>query len=210
MAKLYFYYSAMNAGKSTTLLQSSYNYVERGMQTLLFAPAIDDRFGKPIIYSRIGLKQDAIGFDDKLDLFEYVYLSMKNLKKLKCILIDEAHFLTKDQVKQLTKITTELNIPVLCYGLRSDFKGEPFTGSMYLLAWAQEIIEIKTICHCGGKATMNLRVDGNGNPVEEGSQIQIGGNESYISTCMKHFRLSNKKFSESKLDESRKNEGIHV
>lgn len=196
MAKIYFYYSAMNAGKSTTLLQSSYNYIERGMQTLLFAPQIDERFGRPTIYSRIGLKQDAIGFDTNLDLHEYVKAAMTRLKKLKCILIDEAHFMTKEQVKQLTKITVELDVPVLCYGLRSDFKGEPFIGSMYLLAWAQEIIEIKTICHCGRKATMNLRVDSEGNPVEEGAQIQIGGNESYISTCMKHFRQCNRTFSE--------------
>lgn len=194
MAKLYFYYSAMNAGKSTTLLQSSYNYLERGMQTLLFAPQIDNRFGRPTIYSRIGLKQDAIGFNQQTDLFLDVQRAFETMKKLKCILIDEAHFLTKEQVKQLTAITTDLGIPVLCYGLRSDFQGEPFTGSMYLLAWAQEIVEIKTICHCGRKATMNLRVDASGNPVEEGNQVQIGGNESYVSTCMKHFRLSNKKF----------------
>jgi thymidine kinase len=197
MAKIYFYYSAMNAGKSTTLLQSSYNYIERGMQTLLFAPQIDERFGRPTIYSRIGLKQDAVGFDRDLDLYEYVLEAMNRLKKLKCVLIDEAHFLTKSQVKQLTKITTDLGIPVLCYGLRSDFKGEPFEGSMYLLAWAQEIVEIKTICHCGRKATMNLRVDSHGRIIEEGSQVQIGGNESYISTCMKHFRSSNKSFSEN-------------
>lgn len=197
MAKLYFYYSAMNAGKSTTLLQSSYNYIERGMETLLFAPQIDKRFGRPTIYSRIGLKQEAVGFDSKMDLFDRVAKSLETLKKLRCILIDEAHFLTKDQVKQLTKITTELKIPVLCYGLRSDFKGEPFEGSMYLLAWAEELVEIKTICHCGGKATMNLRVDENGMPVGEGSQVQIGGNESYVSTCMKHFRLALPSFAEA-------------
>jgi thymidine kinase len=190
MAKLYFYYSAMNAGKSTTLLQSSYNYIERGMQTLLFAPQIDQRFGRPTIYSRIGLKQEAIGFDQHLDIYESVSSFKTSDSKLKCVLIDEAHFLTKAQVKQLTKITTELNIPVLCYGLRSDFMGEPFPGSMYLLAWAEELIEIKTICHCGGKATMNLRVNSDGMPVDEGSQVQIGGNESYVSQCMKHFRAS--------------------
>jgi thymidine kinase len=197
MAKLYFYYSAMNAGKSTTLLQSSYNYIERGMQTLLFAPKIDDRFGAPTIYSRIGLKQDAVGFDDKLDLFKYALDTVNQSDNLKCILIDEAHFLTKAQVKQLTKITSDLNIPVLCYGLRSDFMGEPFEGSLYLLAWAEEFVEIKTICHCGSKATMNLRVDKDGKPCEEGSQVQIGGNESYISCCMRHFRKLNKTFSET-------------
>lgn len=195
MAKIYFYYSAMNAGKSTTLLQSSYNYIERGMQTLLFAPKIDNRFGKPTIYSRIGLKQEAVGFDRDLDLYEYVKGSMQTLARLKCVLVDEVHFLKKDQVKQLVKIATKLKIAVLCYGLRSDFQGEPFEGSQYLLAWAHEIVEIKTICHCGRKATMNLRVDSNGNPVEEGSQIQIGGNESYISTCLEHFCESNRKFS---------------
>ncbi len=196
MAKLYFYYSAMNAGKSTTLLQSSYNYIERGMQTLLYAPSFDMRFGSPNIYSRIGLKQPAVGFDQYLNIYEHVASQLPHLLKLQCILIDEAHFLTKDQVKQLTKITNSLSVPVLCYGLRSDFKGEPFEGSMYLLAWAEELIEIKGICHCGRKATMNLRIDEKGNPLEEGQQLQIGGNESYTSMCMHHFRENNKKFCE--------------
>lgn len=195
MAKLYFYYSAMNAGKSTTLLQSSYNYVERGMQVLLFAPKIDHRFGMAAIHSRIGLTQEAIGFDEDLDFFEYVALKKKEISNLKCILIDEVHFLKKEQVKQLTKITTELRLPVLCYGLRSDFMGEPFEGSSYLLAWAEEMIEIKTICHCGKKATMNVRINSSGEPVEAGAQIQVGGNESYVSTCMYHFRECNKTFS---------------
>ena len=194
MSKIHFYYSAMNAGKSTTLLQSSYNYIEKGMQTIIFAPKLDNRFEKPMIYSRIGLKQEAVGFDQDTDFFEHVSNIKENSQNLKCILIDEAQFLTKNQVKQLTKITTKLSLPVLCYGLRSDFQGEPFTGSMYLLAWAQEIIEIKTICHCGRKATMNLRVDENGQPIEEGEQIQIGGNEKYISCCMVHFRQYNQKF----------------
>jgi thymidine kinase len=194
MAKLYFYYSAMNAGKSTTLLQSSYNYIERGMATILFSPKIDERFGSPTIYSRIGLKQEAIGFDKESNIFEDAKKALAIKTNLKCVLIDEAHFLTKNQVKQLTKITTELKIPVLCYGLRSCFQGEPFEGSMYLLAWAEELVEIKTICECGGKATMNLRVNENGEPIEEGAQVQIGGNESYISTCMKHFRQKNKRF----------------
>ena len=198
MAKLYFYYSAMNAGKSTTLLQSAYNYVERGMEVLLFAPRIDDRFGKTAVHSRIGLTQEAIGFDANTDFFEYV-LNQKNfLSKgnLKCVLLDEVHFLKKEQVKQLTKIANELHLPVLCYGLRSDFKGEPFEGSSYLLAWAEEMIEIKTICHCGKKAIMNVRIDRNGVPVEEGDQIQVGGNESYMSVCMNHFRKCNKTFSQ--------------
>jgi thymidine kinase len=195
MAKLYFYYSAMNAGKSTTLLQSSYNYVERGMQVLLFAPTLDDRLGRTAVQSRIGLTQDAIGFDTNTDFFEYVLEKKDCLPNLRCVLIDEVHFLKKEQIKQLTRITTELCLPVLCYGLRSDFRGEPFEGSSYLLAWAEEITEIKTICHCGKKATMNIRIDQNGNPIEEGNQFQVGGNESYISVCMQHFRLSNKTFS---------------
>lgn len=194
MAKLYFYYSAMNAGKSTTLLQSSYNYVERGMQVILFAPSIDTRFGKASIHSRIGLTQEAIGFDKNTDFFSHVQSQQELFSNLKCVLIDEVHFLKKEQIKQLTKITTELRLPVLCYGLRSDFKGEPFEGSTYLLAWAEELSEIKTICHCGKKATMNVRIDSTGNPVEEGNQIQIGGNESYVSTCMFHFREYNKTF----------------
>jgi thymidine kinase len=198
MAKLYFYYSAMNAGKSTTLLQSAYNYVERGMQTLLFAPKMDNRLGKVAVQSRIGLTQDAMGFDESTDFFAAVFVHKQSLPHLKCILIDEVHFLKKAQIKQLTKITTELKIPVLCYGLRSDFRGEPFEGSSYLLAWAEELIEIKTICHCGKKATMNVRIDANGNAVEEGNQVQIGGNESYLSTCMQHFREYNKSFSKEK------------
>ncbi len=187
MAKTYFYFSAMNAGKSTTLLQSSHNYKERGMETLLFAPAFDDRFGDPAIYSRIGLKQEAILFDKNFNLFNFVESKKENIDNLRCILIDEAHFLTKAQVAQIIIITKKLGIAVLCYGLRSDFIGEPFEGSKYLLAWAEEITEIKTICHCGSKATMNVRIDSAGNPVKSGSKVQIGGNESYYSVCMKHF-----------------------
>ena len=188
MAKLYFYYSAMNAGKSTTLLQASYNYHERGMQTLLFAPKIDQRFGKTIIYSRIGLKQDAIPFDAAFNFFEYAEECLNTMTNLKCVLVDESHFLKKEQVEQLSDIATALGIPVLCYGLRSDFLGEPFEGSRYLLAWAEELTEIKTICNCGRKGTMNLRIDANGNPVTQGAQVQIGGNESYISQCMKCYK----------------------
>ncbi len=195
MAKLYFYYSAMNAGKSTTLLQSAYNYVERGMQVLLFAPAIDNQYGKVVIHSRIGLVQDAIGFTAETNFFEVALKQKESQDSLACVLIDEVHFLNKKQIKQLTKITTELRLPVLCYGLRSDFMGEPFEGSSYLLAWAQELIEIKTICHCGKKATMNIRIDATGRPIEEGEQVQIGGNESYVSSCMGHFRDLNKTFS---------------
>lgn len=185
--KLYFYYSAMNAGKSTTLLQSSYNYIERGMQTILFAPEIDNRFGGPTIYSRIGLKQAAIGYNKEFNIFDFVQAKKKEMDNLTCIFVDEAHFLTKSQVAQLVKITVDLNIAVLTYGLRSDFLGEPFEGSLYLLTWAQELVEIKTICYCGRKATMNVRIDKDGNSITSGDQVQIGGNESYISTCMEHF-----------------------
>lgn len=180
----------MNAGKSTTLLQSSHNYKERGMETLLFAPAIDTRFGKPTIYSRIGLKEEAHPFDAEFDFFEFVREKQGELANLGCVLIDEAHFLKKWQVSQLTDITTRLNLPVLTYGLRSDFLGMPFEGSIFLLAWAQEITEIKTICACGRKATMNMRIDALGNPVTEGEQIQVGGNESYQATCLYHFKES--------------------
>lgn len=188
MAKVYFYYSAMNAGKSTTLLQASYNYIERGMQTLLFAPKIDQRFENTVIYSRIGLQQTAVPFDEEFDFFSFVQLQEEHTPNIRCILIDEAHFLKKKQVEELFQIATELKIAVLCYGLRSDFLGEPFEGSRYLLAWAEEITEIKTICTCSRKATMNMRIDKEGKVVTIGSQIQIGGNESYISKCMRCFR----------------------
>ncbi|MCB1106538.1 MAG: thymidine kinase [Chlamydiia bacterium] len=187
MAKTYFYYSAMNAGKSTTLLQSSYNYKERGMDTILFAPSFDDRFGDPAIYSRIGLKQEAVLFDQGFNLYAYVEKKQEAFENLRCILIDEAHFLSKAQVAQTIAVTKDFGIAALCYGLRSDFLGEPFEGSQYLLAWAEEIVEIKTICHCGSKATMNMRIDSKGKTVKSGSKVQIGGNESYLSVCMKHF-----------------------
>ncbi len=194
MAKLYFYYSAMNAGKSTTLLQASYNYQERGMQTILFAPKFDQRFGSTIIYSRIGLKQEAVPFDEGFNFFEYVEERKNVMSNLKCILVDEAHFLNKKQVKELSDIATDLGIAVLCYGLRSDFLGEPFEGSKYLLAWAEELTEIKTICQCGRKGIMNMRIDASGNPVTEGAQVQIGGNESYVSLCMKCYKNKVKEF----------------
>lgn len=188
MAKLYFYYSAMNAGKSTTLLQSSYNYQERGMNTLLFTPAIDTRFGTGKVHSRIGLHAEAIPFDNKLNLLDYVTTARNKIPNLKCVLVDEAQFLTKDQVMQLTDIVDDLNIPVLAYGLRSDFLGEPFEGSRYLLSWSDELVELKTICHCGRKALMNMRVDENNHAVRSGAQIEIGGNERYIATCRRHFK----------------------
>ncbi len=194
MAKIYFYYSAMNAGKSTTLLQASYNYLERGMQTLLFSAKIDTRVGKGVIHSRIGLMKDAICFDSNFNFYEYVEERQNTMKNLKCILIDECQFLNKEQVLQLTDISVNLNIAVLCYGLRSDFRGEPFEGSKYLLAIAQELVEIKTICDCGSKATMNLRLGDDGNATVEGKQIQIGGNESYTSKCMRCFKKETRTF----------------
>ena len=188
MAKLHFYYSAMNAGKSTVLLQSSYNYKERGMDTLLFIPKIDDRSGVGKISSRIGLSQDALPTDNDFNFYEYVSKKLENNNKIKCVLIDEAQFLTKEQVKSLCDVTDFLNIPVLAYGIRSDFTGEPFEGSKYLLVWADILVEIKTICHCGRKATMNLRIDSKGKSVKDGAQIEIGGNERYIAVCRKHFK----------------------
>ncbi len=188
MAKLYFYYSAMNAGKSTILLQSSYNYQERGMDTLLFSSIVDDRYGTGKISSRIGVSAEAISFDKEFDLFNYTKIQKEKNPKLKCVLVDEAQFLNKKQVMQLTTIVDELNLPVLAYGLRSDFMGEPFEGSMYLLVLADNIVEIKTICHCGRKATMNTRIDAEGRAVSAGEQIQIGGNGNYIATCRKHFK----------------------
>jgi thymidine kinase len=188
MAKLHFYYSAMNAGKTTTLLQSSYNYQERGMKTLLFTPLIDDRFKVGEITSRIGLSSVAISFDVHTNFFEYV-AAEQNKEKINCVLVDEAQFLSKNQVRQLADVAAQLNIPVLAYGLRSDFLGEPFEGSKYLLTWAQELNEIKTICHCGRKATMNARIDAGGEMVTKGNQIEIGGNDRYIALCYKHYRL---------------------
>ncbi|OJX12272.1 MAG: thymidine kinase [Caedibacter sp. 37-49] len=191
MAKLHFYYSAMNAGKTTTLLQSDYNYRERGLQTLLFTPDFDNRYEEGWIASRIGLKSPAITYSSEFNFFAF----FKNkLKGISCILIDEAHFLTKIQVKQLCLIVDQLDIPVLTYGLRTDFKGEPFEGSKYLLALAEHLIEIKTICHCGRKAIMNQRVDSEGNVLLEGDQVEIGGNERYISLCRKHFLQNEKCF----------------
>lgn len=188
MAKLYFYYSAMNAGKSTVLLQSSYNYQERGMETLLFTPAIDHRYEQGKIHSRLGLSAEAITFDERFDLFQYAEMQKLKNPKLTCVLVDEAQFLNKQQVQQLADIVDKLNIPVLAYGLRSDYRGEAFEGSLYLLIWADNLCEIKTICHCGKKAMMNLRIDAKGNVIRVGEQVHIGGNESYVAVCRRHFR----------------------
>ena len=187
MAKLYFYYSSMNAGKSTALLQSSYNYKERGMRTLVLAPNLDDRYGSGKVTSRIGIEAEAVTFLPVDDLFSVVESACKP-EPLSCVLIDEAQFLTKQQVFQLSDVTDELNIPVLAYGLRTDFRGEPFEGSKYLLAWSDNLKELKAICHCGSKATMVVRFDENGAAVREGSQIEIGGNDRYVSMCRKHFK----------------------
>jgi thymidine kinase len=188
MAKLYFYYSAMNAGKSTILLQASYNYQERGMETLLFSPAIDTRYKIGHIFSRIGLEATSNPFTAEDNLYRFVESSLEKSSKLQCVFVDEAQFLTKVQVLQLSDIVDKLNIPVLSYGLRSDFRGEPFTGSLYLLVLADEISEIKTICHCGSKAIMNMRIDSNQCKVTQGAQVEIGGNERYIAVCRKHFK----------------------
>ncbi len=186
MAKLYFYYSSMNAGKSTTLLQSSFNYQERGMGTMLFTAALDDRYGKGKIASRIGLTAQAHTFDDKTDIYREVTSELKK-RKINCILIDEAQFLSRAQVFQLAAICDRLGIPVLTYGIRTDFQANLFEGSMHLLALADELKELKTICKCGRKASMNLRMDENGKVIKEGEQTEIGGNDRYEVLCRKHF-----------------------
>jgi thymidine kinase len=187
MAKLYFYYSTMNAGKSTTLLQSSFNYRERGMETLLLTAAIDDRFGKGKISSRIGLSQDADLFAANDDLFAHI-AQQHAVKAINCVLVDESQFLTKEQVWQLSEVCDQLGIPVLCYGIRTDFQGQLFVGSQWLLAWADILEELKTICFCGTKANMVVRVDADGKAIRQGSQVEIGGNDRYESLCRKHFK----------------------
>lgn len=186
MAKLYFYYSSMNAGKSTTLLQSSFNYQERGMGTMLFTAAIDDRYGVGKIVSRIGLEAKAYPFEGTTDLYREVTKELKK-RKLNCILVDEAQFLTRDQVFQLAAVCDKIGIPVLTYGLRTDFQANLFEGSMHLLALADELKELKTICKCGSKAMMNLRVDESGKAIKKGDQTEIGGNDRYEVLCRKHF-----------------------
>ncbi|WP_412776383.1 thymidine kinase [Thalassospira lucentensis] len=187
MANLFFYYSSMNAGKSTTLLQASFNYRERGMQTLLLTVSFDDRFGEGKIASRIGLEAPALLFDAKTDMTALILGELEK-GKVDCVLLDEAQFLTKDQVWQLSDIADKHKVPVLCYGIRTDFQGELFEGSKWLLAWADKLNELKTICHCGRKAGMVLRVDENGDPVREGAQVEIGGNDRYVPVCRRHFK----------------------
>jgi len=187
MAKMYFYYSSMNAGKTTYLLQSSYNYQERGMNTLIFAPSIDDRYEIGSVVSRIGLEAGAVPITTEDDLLSLTKTELEK-QPLHCVLVDEAQFLSKEQVYQLGDVADHLGVPVLAFGLRTDFQGELFEGSHYLLAWADDLREIKTICHCGRKATMVVRLDQDGKPIREGEQVVIGGNESYVSMCRKHYK----------------------
>jgi len=188
MAKLYFYYSAMNAGKTTVLLQSAHNYNERGMRTRIYTPRIDDRYGVGQVRSRIGLSAEGHVFERDDNLLDRVRADIAQNGPLHCVLVDEAQFLTKAQVWQLTDIVDKLDIPVLAYGLRTDFQGELFEGSQYLLAWADSISEIKTICHTGRKATMVVRVDEHGRALTQGAQVEIGGNDRYVSVSRAEFK----------------------
>jgi len=219
MAKLYFYYSAMNAGKTTTLLQSAHNYRERGMRVAILTPRLDDRAGAGVVASRIGLRAEGMAFDRDSDLQRWVAQDRADKgpmgcvlvdeaqfltrawarstagsgtrprpRPMGCVLVDEAQFLTRAQVWQLSEVVDQLRIPVLCYGLRTDFRGELFEGSQYLLAWADEMQEIKTICHSGKKATMTVRVDEHGHAVQDGPQVEIGGNERYVSVSRAEFK----------------------
>lgn len=188
MAKLYFYYSAMNAGKTTTLLQSAHNYRERGMRVAILTPRLDDRAGPGKVASRIGLSAQAVAFEREDDLEDWVRRDIAAHGKLDCLLVDEAQFLSRAQVWQLSEVVDVLRIPVLCYGLRTDFRGELFEGSQSLLAWADELVEIKTICHSGKKATMTVRVDDQGYALQDGPQVEIGGNERYLSVSRAEFK----------------------
>lgn len=187
MAKLYFHYSTMNAGKSTILLQASHNYRERGMNTYLLVARFDDRAGQGRIASRIGISEEADTFSSADNLYEKIKTYAEKMP-VACIFLDEAQFMTKDQVWQLARVVDDLGLPVMCYGLRVDFRGELFPGSAALLALADEMREARTICHCGKKATMVVRQDADGNVLRDGEQIQIGGNETYVSLCRRHWR----------------------
>jgi thymidine kinase len=186
VAKLYFYYGSMNAGKSTVLLQAAFNYRERGMQTMLYTAAAHDRAGYGVIGSRIGLQAEAGTFDEDTPIRLEVEAELKK-REVDCVLVDEAQSLTREQVLELASVCDELNIPVLAYGLRSDFQGNLFEGSGALLALADSLVEMKAICECGRKATMNLRVDEDGNAVRQGEQTEIGGNDRYVAVCRRHF-----------------------
>lgn len=188
MAKLYFHYATMNAGKSTMLLQASYNYQERGMRTAIFIASFDDRAGTGRISSRIGLQSDAIAFDASDDLYGMVEtLNADGAGAVACVFVDEAQFLSEKQVWQLARIADRLSIPVMAYGLRTDFQGKLFPGSYALLALADELREVRTICHCGRKATMVVRLDAEGRAVKQGAQVEVGGNEKYVSYCRRHW-----------------------
>jgi len=187
MAQLYFYFSSMNAGKSTHLLQSSYNYQERNLSTAIYTAKIDDRFAQGKVASRLGIDADAFLFDSNSNLYSEIE-QKNNISKIDCVLIDEAQFLSTEQVKQLTDIVDSLHIPVLAYGIRTDFLGQTFSGSAALLAWADKLVELKTICHCGRKANFVVRRDANGKAVQGGEQVEVGGNERYEPLCRAHFK----------------------
>jgi thymidine kinase len=186
MAKLYFHYATMNAGKSTMLLQASYNYQERGMRTVIFTAGLDNRAGKGQVASRIGLASDAIPFGPDDDLFSSI-VSMHAAEPITCVFVDEAQFLSSDQVWQLARISDSVGIPVMAYGLRTDFQGKLFPGSQELLAIADELREVRTICFCGRKATMVVRVDAEGEVIHQGAQVEVGGNDKYVSLCRRHW-----------------------
>lgn len=187
MAKLHFFYSTMNAGKSTSMLQTNHNYIETGLETMIFIPNETESSSKSKVVSRIGLEAQAVSANKNLNFLKYI--KKNKTSKLSCILIDEAQFLSKDQVKQLSEVADKFNLPVLCYGIRTDFRGELFEGSSTLLALADNLIELKTICSlCARKATMVVRLDSKGNVLKKGSQIKIGGNDIYKVVCRKHFR----------------------
>lgn len=186
MAKLYFHYSAMNAGKSTLLLQASYNYRERGMNTLLFTAGLDDRAGKGRIASRIGFGADAVAFGEADDLFDLIGDHQRS-EPVHCVFIDEAQFLSPEQVWQLARVADRLGVPVMCYGLRTDFQGKLFPGSRELLAIADDLREIRTICRCGRKASMVVRLGADGKVVRQGAQVEIGGEDKYVSLCRRHW-----------------------
>lgn len=187
MAKLYFHYSTMNAGKTTMLLQASYNYQERGMRVAILLAAFDDRAGQGKIASRIGLEADATSFETHTDLFALVD-TMHAESPLTCVFVDEAHFMTPAHVWQLSEVVDRLNLPVMAYGLRTDFQGKLFPASQTLLAIADELREVRTICHCGRKATMVVRIGGDGSVMHDGAQIEVGGNEKYVSLCRLHWK----------------------
>lgn len=186
MAKLYFHYSTMNAGKSTMLLQASYNYQERGMRTVILIAAFDERAGRGIVSSRIGLESEAIPFESHDDLFVLIE-RLHSEAPLACVFVDEAHFMSTEHVWQLAHVVDRLGLPVMVYGLRTDFRGKLFPASQELLAIADELREVRTICHCGRKATMVVRLDSEGNVLHQGAQIEVGGNEKYVSLCRRHW-----------------------